>query len=72
MSELPNHEVVPQIISEIVGIENEIAAISAVMVMKDGQVKTRVAYMEGTRLALLAGVTLHQQDLCRMIGVQQD
>ena len=47
---LPNDEIVPQIISEIVGLENDVVAISCVMVMRDGQIKTKVAFMEGTKL----------------------
>lgn len=68
MSELPNHEVVPQIISEIVDLEHEIVAISCIMVMKSGEIKTRLAFTEGQKLRLLAGVTLHPHDLCETIS----
>ena len=68
MTKLPNDQVVPQIISEIVELEAECVAISCVMVMKDGTIRTRNAYMEGHKLPLLAGVTLHQNDFCRTIS----
>ena len=66
--QIPEHEVVPQIISEIVGLEAEVTAISAVMVLKDGTIRTKMAFMEGTKLSLLAGVTLHHNDICRAIS----
>lgn len=59
--ELPEHELVPQIVSEIVNEEVEIAAIAVVMVMKDGNIKTRMAYTEGNKFPLIAGVTCFQQ-----------
>lgn len=64
----PNDQVVPQIVSEIVELEPDVVAISCVMVMKNGSIKTRNAFMEGHKLPLLAGVTLHQHDLCRTIS----
>lgn len=64
----PNDQVVPQIISEIVELEHDVIAISAVMVRSDGSITTRMAFMEGQKLPLLAGVTLHHNDLCRAIS----
>ena len=68
MSEIPNHEVVPQIISEIVALEAEVVAISCVMVMKNGEIKTREAFMEGHKLPLVAGVALNFHDMCQTIS----
>lgn len=70
--DLPGHEVVPQIIAEVVALENEIEAISVVMVMKDKSVKTKMAYMEGTRLILLGGVDLFHHDMCSQIAMSRD
>lgn len=66
---LPNHEVVPQIISEIMELEPRVRAIAAVMVMDDGTLKTRSAFMEGTKLPLLAGADLLHHGLRNMIEV---
>lgn len=68
MTRIPNTEVVPQIISELVELEPEIVAIGAVMVMKDGSLKTKLAYMEGTRLMLLSGVRLFEHDFLHDIS----
>lgn len=68
MSDLPNAEVVPQIVSEIVDLEHECVAISCVMVLRDGTIRTKRAFMEGQKLPLLAGVTLHHSDMCRDIS----
>jgi len=68
MRELSNDQVVPQIVSEIVELEADCVAIAAVMVMKDGTICTRRAYMEGHKLPLLAGVSLQHNDFCRDIS----
>jgi hypothetical protein len=67
---IPEHEVVPQIISEVVGLEHSIKAIACVMVMEDGSIKTKHAYTEGQRLLLLAGLSLQQNELCRSISTE--
>lgn len=64
---LPENEIVPQIISEVVELEPGIKAIAVVMVMDDGCVTTRMAYKEGTRLLLLAGVDLFHHQLIEII-----
>lgn len=61
--ELPEHEMVPQIISEIVEDEGHIAAIAVVMVMKCGTVRNKFAYVNNTKFSLLAGTHLLQTDL---------
>lgn len=50
MTDLPNDQVVPQIISEIVQIESDVVAIAATMVLKNGTIRTLNAFMEGTKL----------------------
>lgn len=67
---LPNHEVVPQIISEIVGLEARVRAIACVMVLEDGTLRTRSAHMEGTKLTLLAGADLLHNGVRNMIEVE--
>lgn len=67
---LPNHEVVPQIISEIVELEPRVRAIACVMVLENGTLRTRSAYMEGTKLTLLAGADLLHNGLRNMIEVE--
>lgn len=67
---LPNHEVVPQIVSEIVQMEPNVRAIAAVMVMDDGTLRTRTAFMEGNKLPLLAGVDLLHNGMLQMIEVE--
>lgn len=68
MTKIPNDQVVPQIISEIVQIESDVVAIAATMVLKNGTIRTLNAFMEGTKLPLLAGMSLHQNDMCRVIS----
>lgn len=68
MTNLPNDQVVPQIISEIVEIESNVVAIAATMVLRDGTIRTLNAFMEGHKLPLLAGMSLHQNDMCRVIS----
>jgi hypothetical protein len=68
LTDIPNEEVVPQIISEIVELEADCVAIAAVMVMKDGTIRTRRAFMDGQKLPLLAGVTLQHNDFCRAVS----
>jgi len=70
--ELPEHELIPQIVSEIVDHEADMVAISCIMVMKNGSICTRLAYKDNTRLILLAGVTLHHHDLISAITEQNN
>lgn len=58
MTELPNNEVVPQIISEIVELEPRVQAIACVMILDDGSATIRTAFKEGTKIMLLGGATL--------------
>lgn len=60
---LPQHEIVPQIVSEVVELEPQISAIAVVMVMKDGDITTRMCFLEGQKFALIAGVTAFQNDM---------
>lgn len=69
---LPNEEIVPQIISEVVELEHAIQAIAVVMVMPNGSIKTKLAFKEGNKLPLLAGVDLFHDDLRRQIGIESD
>lgn len=64
---LPNHEVVPQIISEIVELEPRVRAIAAVMVLEDGTLRVRTAFMEETKFVLLAAADLLHAGLRKTI-----
>lgn len=63
MAELPNNEVVPQIISEIVALEPRVKAIACVMILDDDSATIRIAFMEGTKIMLLGGATLLLSDV---------
>lgn len=62
MNELPEHEVVAQIISEIVGLEPRVKAIACVMILDDGSATIRTAFTEGTKITLLGGAALLMSD----------
>lgn len=64
---IPNAEIVPQIVSEVVSFEHEIVAISVTMVMKDGRVESRNGFTEGQKLPLLAGTVLTHSNLVSLI-----
>lgn len=69
--ELPAHEMIPQIVSEIVDMEHEAVAIACIMVRKDGNISTKMAYNEGTKLLLLAGLEVFSHDMKTMIVNQK-
>lgn len=71
-NDLPNHEVVPQVMAEIFALEQDVVAIGTVLVMKDGTVKTKIGFTEGTSLTLLAGVDLFHADVRRSIKILHD
>lgn len=70
--ELPQHEMVPQIISEIVDAEPHIAAMAVVMVMKCGNITTRTVFLEGQKFALVAGVTAYQHDILEFMNMKKE
>lgn len=57
------------IASEIEGflLSGKVKAVGAIIVTEDGQIHTRVRYIPGGRIPLLAGSTLLQQDIARQI-----
>ena len=69
---LPEHEMIPQLISETLALEHAIQAIGIVMVMPNGLIKTKLAFKEGQKLSLLAGVDLFHADLRSQIAIDPD
>jgi hypothetical protein len=64
MSDDPGREMVKSICREVADLDrtDEIDAISVVIVYPDGTLRTLSAYREGTKLPLVAGMAIAQQD----------
>lgn len=60
-----NPEVVKQIVGEIAAMEyaGDVKAIAAVIVDKDGDCRTLVAYNDGQKLPIIAGCSILQQQV---------
>ncbi len=62
---MTNPAVVKQMVGEIAAMEysGDMRAIAAVMIDKDGDVRTVIAYNEGCKLPIIAGVSILQSQL---------
>lgn len=62
------------IASEIEGLmlSGKVKAVAAIVITDDSLTHTRLRHLDGSRMSLLAGITLMQHDLALMIRANED
>ena len=73
----PSPQVVKEIVGEIAAMEyaGDVKAIAAVIVDKDGDVRTLVAYNDGLKMPIIAGCSILQRqviDEAKAFGKKRD
>lgn len=63
--EIPEHDMIPQIMAEMVEEEmrQNIKAIAIVWVKADGSLGTQIAFTQGEKFPIMAGLTLLHHDI---------